>query len=67
MWIIARTKGEYTELFMDRHRIDRTGEWRAHDKGLPLQFDYEFRALHEMYKQMDIDPDWEYEVREYLD
>lgn len=65
MWIIVRTKGDYTELFMDLNRIDRVGEWRAYDQGLPLQFDKRFRAWHEMYKQMEKDPDWEYEVREY--
>lgn len=66
MYIIARTKGQYTELFTDLNRIDDAGAWKESGKGLPLTFDKRFRALHEMYKQIDLDPDWEYEVREYL-
>ena len=69
-YVIARTdKDGRTEIYMNRFQIDGSGEFRSpHGTGLnlPLEYQYKFKALHQMYKMAADDPDHVYEVREYL-
>ena len=67
-WIITRKNESGTQLYMDRNKTDGSGEFRnCDDPGmLPLQFGYRFNALHRMYIAQAEEPDWEYEVSEYL-
>ena len=65
-WIIIRRKQDQFQLYMDRNMLPSDGEWRSSGNGLPLVFQERWRALHKMYYWSGKEPDWNYEVDEYL-
>lgn len=70
-FILCRTRMNERQMYMDRFRVDKRGEWRdpiAPYSGLNLPYQFEDEALAEKYatRAYEEDPSWRYEIREYL-
>lgn len=69
-WIVVRRNSVKTQIYVDTARIDVSGRWASWDERRPWEFPLEHQsersAMFRMGHEMDADPDWEYEVREYL-
>lgn len=65
-WIICRSKADDFEIYRDIYQVNGVhGVWKD-GGGLPLQYAERWRALQKMYEFAGKDPEWQYEVREYL-
>ena len=65
-WIISRHRPGEWQTYRVLSYSDNTGTWEDAPGRLPKEYEYQFKALHQMYKEQDQEPDWEYEVNEYL-
>ena len=70
-YILVRKRNEEFQMYYDRFRIDMEGEFRYQDQPhsgiqLPFVFESEFSAEWRMKREMENDPSWNYEIREYL-
>ncbi len=61
-WIVERTRGDEYEVICGHETLE---EWRK-SGSLPRVYNERFKALHRMYVEQSKDPDWNYEVAEYL-
>ena len=72
-WILRRTQREKRQIFYDIGRIDIEGQWMdpndSVQKGsiyLPKEFATKWHAKMVMYDYEQTEPEWKYEVNEYL-
>lgn len=70
-YILQRTRINERQMYMDRFHIDGAGEWRdplAPYSGLalPLQFERKYQAKWCLEREEKKDPNWHYDIKEYL-
>ena len=69
MYCLKRTRADETEILFDTHRNDEDGRWmirQASAFGIPYGYTEQFKAYVRLRKEAEKDPDWEYEVFEFL-
>lgn len=70
MYILTRSKGQLKQTLWDDHKIDHVGYWSDEatiSPGLPLTFTSHRAIMWRAQHEHDLDPDWEYQINEYLD
>lgn len=70
-YILFRTRRNERQMFMDSFRIDIAGVWRDPIEpysgiNLPRQFEELRDAIRYRNREREKDPNWHYEIREYL-
>ena len=68
--IARKKKTEKTQIFMQSFENGERGKWKDWDcsdgVNLPLTFEHPLEAQFEIARQQAKDPEWDYEIREYL-